>query len=203
MEFSSETEAFLAGFTAARARLTNPRSISVPFEFGENLKNIATEVARLHGMKYYYGEQEGKAYVEFTSLPEAWLTEVPDPQSIEFNHWLAYVRGAFEANGCFTVSNKKTNGKTYSYRRIQFYYREGEERIANFVLDSWHGWLGDLGMQEGKSITVSFIPAGQGNRTKNTYSFTLSGKKEQVITNYMYHKASVTLVREDLLSNAS
>lgn len=198
MQFSSEIEAYAAGFIAARARLSDPLTIIVPIEFKDSLKRISEGIKAM-GFKTYYGLSKDKAHLKIADTPEDWLSSTPNPEDISFNHWLAYVRGAFESNGCFTVSNKHVKGKTYSYRRIQFYFREGEEWIADFVRDSWHQWLGSLGMAEGKDLAISEIPAGQGNRTKNTFSFTVSGKKEEVITGYMYHKASVSLLREDLV----
>lgn len=202
MKFSSEVEAYTAGFLAARARLQNPLQISVPHKFEPSLRRIIKELEDLHGIKSYFGVSSNgselkKAHILITSVPEEWLTQTPNPEEIPYNFWLAYVRGAFESNGCYTVSNKKVKDKVYSYDRIQFYFREGEEWIADFVRESWHQWLGSLGMSAGKELAVSLIPANE-SRTKNTFSFTVSGKKEQVISEYMYHKASVTLLREDL-----
>lgn len=196
MEFSSEVQAYTAGFMAARSRLTNPLQVSVPDNFEHSLRVIMQEMESM-GFKCYFGTSEHKAHLLMSEVPEEWLTKTPDPSEISFNMWLAYVRGAFESNGCYTTSNKKVKDKIYTYPRIQFYFREGEEWIADFVRHSWHRWLGDLGMSEGKEIAISLIPANE-SRTKNTFSFTVSGKKEQVISEYMYHKATITLLREDL-----
>lgn len=196
MEFSSEVQAYTAGFMAARSRLSNPLQVSVPDNFEQSLRIIMKEVESL-GFKCYFGLSEHKAHLLMSEVPKEWLTETPDVELISFKMWVAYVRGAFESNGCYTTSNKTVKNKTYSYPRIQFYFREGEEWIADFVKESWHKWLGELGMSEGKTLAVSLIPANE-SRTKNTFSFTVSGKKEQVISEYMYHKATITLLREDL-----
>lgn len=201
MKFDTEVEAYVAGFMAARSRLSDPLTLSLPAAFEPSVRIIIKELEESRDIRTYFGKSYDKVHVKFTEIPNEWLTEVPDPQEIPFNFWLAYVRGAFESNGCFTVSNKVVKDKTYSYDRIQFYFREGEEWIADFVRDSWHKWLGELGMTGGKDIAVSFIPSGQGNRSKDTFSFTVSGKREEVITEYMYHKASVSLLREDFKPN--
>lgn len=198
MRLDSEVEAFVAGHIAARSRLKEPLILSANLEFEPVLLGLQISLADL-GIQSVYGIKGERASLKLASSPAEWRYEVPREDDIDERLVFAYCRGAFEANGCFTTSTKRVNDQVYKYERIQFYYREGEEWIADFVRAQWLKWLGDLGLNRGKEMAITLIPRGQSNRQKDTYQFAVSGKRKEIVQKFMYWNAKISLERMDLI----
>lgn len=201
MDFSSEVEAYVAGYIAAKSRLKDPLVLSADASFEPIILEIQESLKDL-GIQSVYGQKGDRVTLKLATAPTEWRTEVPNGGLNDERLAFAYIRGAFEANGCFTTSTKHVNGQTYRYERIQFYYREGEEWIADFVRSQWLQWLGDLGMNRGKEMAITLIPKGQSNRQKDTYQFAVSGKRKEIVQKFMYWNAKISLERLDLLRGA-
>lgn len=199
MDFQSETEAYVAGYIAAKSRLKDPLILSAPLEFQPVILEIQDYLKENLEIQSVYGVRDERATLKLATAPIEWRQNVPNGDLSDDRLLFAYIRGAFEANGCFTTSTKNVKDKTYRYERIQFYYREGEEWIANFVRDQWLQWLGDLGMNRGKEMAITLIPRGQSNRQKDTYQFAVSGKRKEIVQKFMYWNATISLERMDLI----
>lgn len=195
MTITSEAEAYTAGYLAAKSRLSDSTTLSADEKFLSVLSDLKAKLKE-KGVESVLGNKGGKVSLRLAKIPTGWSEGIPDmDERMQF----AFIRGAFEANGCFTTSTKREGDKTYVYERIQYYYREGEEELASFIRDCWLQWLGNLGMNQGRKMATTLIPKGQSNRTKDTYQFAVSGKRKDIVENYMYFKATISLERIDLI----